>query len=172
MNKHKQTLFDAKEDRMFRSTALLIEARTQYCKHPPMVVPVQRKPTGQANDCINNAEAFRQANPGALLVSGWLAHEFDDTNTADFIQHWWNFHDGYHVDTTPMSGVTTAQYVLDTGLYEFAQANYDSLRTLVASSLLLKGRRFEIVTHVDGIWVKSKPIAHLVDTALYHASRV
>lgn len=88
--------------------------------------------TGQENSCFSNAHAYKELHPESLTVPGWLVTEYDRTATADFIQHWWNFHDGQHIDTTPFRPSVPCEYILDPGLYEFATKNYDSLTTLLA----------------------------------------
>lgn len=155
---------------MFRSTEVLIQARSPHCHEPPMVVPVLQHSTGKPNECFANAIAFCRAHPGSLFVAGWLAHEYDATETADFIQHWWNFHQGQHVDTTPMLGGAASEHVVDPGLGEFTVRHKDRLHTFVASSLVLHARQFEIVTHVEGIHVQSRPINDLTSSVLYHAA--
>lgn len=155
---------------MFRSTAVLIEARSPYCIHKPDVVPVLRMPVGKPNACLDNAADFCDAHRGSVMVSGWLAHEYDATGTADFIQHWWNFHDGQHIDTTPQVGDSNCEYVLDAGLYAFAVRNYDRLWSLVASSLILEGQEFQIAVRVEACHVISVPTIQLDCATLYSRS--
>ncbi len=60
--------------------------------------------------------------------------------------------------------------MVDPGLYAFAFQNYDRLRSLVASSLILKGQEFQIAVRVQGPHVISLPTNQLDCAALYSRS--
>lgn len=157
---------------MFRSTAVLIEARSLYCNPKPTVTPVRRVPMGFRNDCFNNAFKFLDYFPDSTLVSGWLATEYDSNGTAEFIQHWWNRYDGEYLDITPLPPNVINEYVVDMALHDYAYANYDDLANLVASSLTLTGRQFGIVTHLGGVFGTSTPTDDISCATLYRELRL
>ncbi len=116
---------------------------------------------------MDNAITFGRVFPSARLVSGWLAFEYDENETADFIQHWWNFYEGHYVDTTPIFSIAKYEYVKDMQLCHYALENNDYLDGWVASSLILKKRQFEIVTHLHGMYGTSTPTEEISCATLY-----
>ncbi len=157
---------------MFRSTAVLIEARSLHCNPKPTVVPVRRIPRGVPNECLDNAMMFADQFPDCMIVSGWLAYEYDSNGTADFIPHWWNRYNGEYVDITPLPPHLINEYVVDRALLTYAAAHETELATSMASPLTLTGRQFGIVTHLGGVFGTSTPTDDISCATLYRESKL
>ncbi len=128
---------------MYRATRELIKARQPHTDYVLEVVSVKKLGGGEANQCFQNATDDEILSQGNQVVSGWIVNPFDSfRNSTAIVQHWWNIDKaGNYFDTTPINDVQQ-DYVVDSDIGIFGQANFDKLSNLVALSLLLKENKF------------------------------
>ena len=136
---------------MYKATRELIKARQPHTKYVLEQVFVKQVKGGIPNQCFQNATDDDLLAKGNKVVSGWVINPYDsERNSTAIVQHWWNIDsNGNYFDTTPDVDATL-EYVVDSGISEYGQDNYDALDNLVALSLLFQNGEFFGVEAVDG----------------------
>lgn len=153
---------------MFKATRELIKARQLHTKYVMEQVFVKQIGGGIANKCFQNATADTLLQNGNRVVSGWVVNAFDiNTNSTAIVQHWWNIDSsGNYFDTTPDIH-KDCEYVVDTDIAEFGQANIAQLDNLVAISLLFKNNEFFGVTMQKNNVLSTIPLQSLMVCNLF-----
>jgi hypothetical protein len=155
---------------MYKATREFIKARQPHTKYVLEQVFVKQVGGGVANQCFQNATDDSLLEKGNKVVSGWLINAFDnERNSTAIVQHWWNIDgNGNYFDMTPdVDGAL--EYVVDSGISEYGQDNYDDLDNLVALSLLYQNGEFFGVEAVDGNLI-TKPLPSLATINLFQTT--
>jgi len=128
---------------MYKATREPIKSRQKHTEFVVEIVDVKQIGGGVANQCFQNATDDAMLAKGNKVVSGWIVNPYDSTrNSTAIVQHWWNIDSkGNYFDITP-DVESRLEYVIDSEIADFGQANYDNLQNLVALSLLLKDGKF------------------------------
>ncbi len=155
---------------MYKATRELIKIRQPHTKYVLEQVFVKQVGGGVANQCFQNATDDSLLEKGNKVVSGWVVNAYDsERNSTAIVQHWWNIDsNGNYFDITPDVD-STLEYVVDSGISEYGQDNYDNLDNLVAISLLFQNGDFFGVEAVDGNLI-TKPLPSLATENLFQTT--
>jgi hypothetical protein len=159
---------------MYKATAEFIKARQMHCKNKLKVVECTRVGGGNVNSCYNNSHEYAARNRGkSIMVPGWLVYEYDDDNISDIIQHWWNaMIDKSYIDTTPEQLEKKAEYVVDLDLWDYIMQEDKNLRSHVASSLIMNGKKIDIAQPDGAGSLIRTPIKHIKTDVLFRSVRI
>jgi len=128
---------------MYESTKTFITERQKFCKVNLSVVSVRKLPTGNLNDCVNNAFDATESGDEVRTISGWLVepHKYLK-NLTEITQHWWNMNsDETYFDTTPDID-ENCEYVRDMNLIYYLRENAERIDNNLALSLTLIDGKF------------------------------